>query len=68
MIDMALEPNETKDIIIQFTSSINSGVGLRNGKLVIKLQGLIGKSVKASLPLYATVGAPKVVFDESCGV
>ena len=67
VLDAVLQPNETKEAIIQFTPLPNSSLGQRRGKLVIKPRGMTGKSLKASIPLYANVGVPKIVFDDSFG-
>ena len=67
VLDAVLQPNETREAIIQFSPSPNCSVGQRRGKLVIKPRGMTGKSVKASIPLYANVGIPKIVFDDSFG-
>ena len=67
MLDAVLQPKETKDVIVQFTPSKKCGFGQKRGKLVIKPRGLGGKTLKASIPLYANVGVPKIVFDESFG-
>ena len=67
-IDAVLQANETKGVIVQFTPTTNCGFGQKRGKLVIKPRGQTGgKQMKASIPLFAHVGMPKIVFDDSFG-
>ena len=62
VIEAVLHPHETKCVVVQFTPS-NSREN--RGKLVIKPKTLKNK---ATIILFANVGLPKIVFDDSFGL
>ena len=63
VLDTVLQPKEMKSVIVQFTASERCGLGEERGKLVIKPK--FNQKLKATIPLYANVGVPKIVFDAS---
>ncbi len=67
-LQLTLKPNEIKKIPLRFLSSKERG--WNHGKLILKPQGFLQprssssvKRLKATIPLQAYSGGPKIVFD-----